>query len=184
MSRGAPRLVAVEPPPTSEELVQLCAFRVGGEEYVLDIKRVREIIAPQRITAVPHAPPFVAGVIKLRGEIIPVSDLRERLGVPVTPPTRKSRHLITLIGSRKIALVVDEVTEVLRIPRAEIKPVPAMLAGSGRRLYLGVCGPKERLKLLLNVRALLDSSLQPPGVELRALAAGPRNDDAGGGEAR
>lgn len=173
MSHGAPRrLVTVEPPPR-EEIVQLCAFRVGGEEYVLDIMRIREIITPLRITAVPHAPPFVVGVINLRGTIIPVVDLRERLGAPVTPPARKSRQLIVRIGGRTVGLVVDEVTEVLRIPRSEIKPAPALLNGNGPRLFLGVCGRQERLKLLLDVRALLDSSVKVPGAELRAMAAAP-----------
>ncbi len=176
---AAPRtLAAVEPAPR-EELVQLCAFQVGGEEYVLDIMRIREILAPQRITPVPHAPPFVVGVINLRGAIIPVVDLRERLGVPVTAPTRRTRLLIALIGTRKVALVVDAVTEVVRIPRAEIKPAPALLNAGGPKFFVGVCGQRERLKLLLNVRALLDSSVKVPGAELRALATAQASNGEG-----
>jgi purine-binding chemotaxis protein CheW len=153
-----------------EGLAQLCTFRVGGEDYAIDIMRVREIIPPAPVTPVPRAPSFVEGVVRLRGDVIPVLDVRRRLGLPVTPATRKTKYLIVSVAGRRLGLVVDEVTEVLRIPRAQIRPPPALVEGGGARFFLGVCGGEGgatatgrrsharagRIRLLLNVKALLD----------------------------
>jgi purine-binding chemotaxis protein CheW len=158
---NGPRPTPAPAPAAHEELVQLCAFVVGGEEYVVDIMRIKEIIPPLKITPVPRAPAFVEGVINLRGVIIPVVDLRRRLGLPLGPATKKSKYLICTVGGRRVGLVVDAVTEVLRIPRSDIRRAPRMLAAAGPRFFLGVCGPPEALKLLLNVKALLESDAVP-----------------------
>ncbi len=157
---------AVRPISGDPGLAQLCTFRVGGEDYAIDIMRVREIIPPLPVTPVPRAPPFVEGVIRLRGDVIPVLDVRRRLGLPLTPPTRKTKVLIVKVAGRRLGLVVDEVTEVVRIPRPEIRPAPALVEGHGSRFFLGVCGGEGgtagarrgtgRLRLLLNVQALLE----------------------------
>jgi purine-binding chemotaxis protein CheW len=145
----------------AQPLAQLCTFRIGGEDYAIDIMRVREIIHPLPITPVPRAPAFVEGVIRLRGDVIPVIDVRKRLALPATPETRKSRFLVVNVAGRRIALVVDEVREVLRLPRSEIRPAPS-LGTIGPRFFLGVCGGERSgsaLRLLLNVKALLDPTV-------------------------
>jgi purine-binding chemotaxis protein CheW len=158
-------------PPPTDERVQLCTFRIGGEDYAVDIMRVREIIHPLPVTPVPRAPAFVEGVVRLRGEVIPVLDVRKRLGLPAVAPGRKTRHLIVNVARRRIGLVVDEVCEVLRLPRGEIRPAPALVGEDGPRFFLGVCGGEgaqscrrggadpARLRLLLNVKALLDPAV-------------------------
>lgn len=150
-----------------DPLVQLCTFRVGGEDYALDIMRVREIISPLPVTPVPRAPPFVEGVFRLRGEVIPVVDVRKRFGLPCTPPTRKTKVLIVNVARRRLGLVVDEVCEVVRVQRSELRPAPALADEDGPRFFLGVCGGEAsaggarrgggpgRLRLLLDVKALL-----------------------------
>ena len=169
---------APEPAETPvEEIVQLCAFVVGGEEYVVDIMRIKEIIPPVRITPVPHAPEYIEGVINLRGAIIPVVDLRRRLGLARAAPTKKTKYIICVVGGRRVGLVVDSVTERLRLPRSSIRRAPAMLLGRGPRFFSGVCGPQERLKLLLNIKALLSSGEKVPGAEARALARGAPGKD-------
>ena len=168
------------PPPSAapaDEVVQLCAFVVGGEEYVVDIMRIKEIIPPLKITPVPHAPEYIEGVINLRGAIVPVVDLRRRLGVPPAAATKKSKIIICVVGTRRVGLVVDSVTERLRLSRASIRRTPAMLS-RGPRFFLGVCGPPERLKLLLNIKALLESSEQVPGADVRARARGQASSPA------
>ena len=162
-------------------LVQLCTFRVGGENYAIDIMRVREIIHPLPITPVPRAPAFVDGVIRLRGDVIPVIDVRKRFGLPATPATRKSRFLVVNVAGRRIALVVDEVREVLRLPRGEIRPAPPLGAPGGPRFFLGVCGGDRSggrggaaLRLLLNVKALLDPAAPGEIEEARAQAEASR----------
>ncbi len=162
--------------------VQLCTFRIGGEDYAIDIMRVREIIHPLPITPVPRAPAFVEGVVRLRGEVIPVLDVRKRLGVEARPPTRKSRFLIVNVAGRRIGLVVDEVCEVLRLPRSDIRAAPALGAPGTPRFFLGVCGGDgapavrgaARLRLLLNVKALLDPSVPGESDAARAQAEASR----------
>ncbi|HSN93026.1 MAG TPA: chemotaxis protein CheW [Anaeromyxobacteraceae bacterium] len=169
--RAAPRRQAASPDPSdlgraarpaADPLVQLCTFRVGGEDYALDIMRVREIIPPLPVTPVPRAPAFVEGVAHLRGEVLPVVDVRKRFGLPAEPPTRRTRFLVVVVGRRRLALVVDEVCEVLRVRRSELRPAPALVGLDAPRFFLGVAGAAEkrgapgRLRLLLNVKALLE----------------------------
>lgn len=170
-------------PPDS--IVELCAFRVGSEEYVVDIQRIREVVHPLPIRPVPRAPEFVEGVMNLRGEVIPVVDVRRRFGLPAAPHTRKTKYLVAHVAGRVLALVVDAVLEVVRIPRSAIRPAPPPSGSAAPRLFLGVCGGEPRaeatvrggpakLRLLLNVKALL----QPIGPEEMAAA----REAAGGGE--
>ena len=152
--------------PVEGGLAQLCTFRVGGEDYAIDIMRVREIIPPLPVTPVPRSPPFMEGVVRLRGDVIPILDVRRRLGLPVPPATRKTKYLIVNVAGRRLGLIVDEVTEVVRLPRGEIRAAPALVDSGGPRFFLGVCGGEGgaaggrrgagRLRLLLNVRALLE----------------------------
>ena len=173
--------------PGDDDLVQLCTFRIGGEDYAVDIMRVREIIPPRPITPVPRAPAFLEGVIRLRGEVIPVLDVRKRLGVPPAADARRARFLVANVAGRRIALVVDEVCEVLRLPRREIRATPALGDDGAPRFFLGVCGGEGaqpgrrggagRLRLLLNVKALLDRAVPGEAQAARAQASGARGAD-------
>ena len=166
-------------------LVQLCTFRIGGEDYAVDIMRVREIIHPLPVTPVPRAPTSVEGVVRLRGEVIPVLDVRKRLGLPASAPTRRTRFLVVNVARRRIGLVVDEVCEVIRIPRGEIRPAPPLGDERAPRFILGVCGGDGvsargrrggpgRLRLLLNVKALLDPAVPGDAEAARAQAEASR----------
>ncbi|RKH66360.1 chemotaxis protein CheW [Corallococcus aberystwythensis] len=140
--------------------VQLCAFFVGNEEYVLDIMRVEEILPPQRVIPIPHAPAFVEGVLHLRGAMLPVVDLRRRLLGQPAQETRRTRMLVCRLGTRRVVARVDRVAEVLRVRRGDIKPAPALMAGGRTPFVVGVCGPPERLRLLLDLKALLRAELE------------------------
>ncbi len=150
----------------SEGIVQLCAFGVGEQEYVLDVMRIRSIVRPLKITPVPHAPTFLEGMIELRGTVIPVVDMRRRLGAEVRPTGPKARMLVVSVSGREVALLVDRVEEVMRIPRSAIQPAPALLVRGSEHFFLGVCDAgvpdAPRLRLLLNVKALLDSDALVP----------------------
>jgi purine-binding chemotaxis protein CheW len=173
------------------ERVELCTFCIAGEDYAVDIMRVREIINPLPLTPVPRAPAFVEGVIRLRSEVIPVVDVRKRFGLPAAPPTRKTKFIVVRIGGRRIALVVDEVTEVVRLERSQIRPAPTFSEDRAPRFFLGVCGGEGgaartpgpggrrgsgRLRLLLNVRALLEA--EQPGEAASAKAQAEAAKDA------
>ncbi len=138
------------------DVVQLTAFRVGTEEYVVDIMRVREIIRPVPVTKVRKGPKYVEGVINLRGEVIPVVDLRRRFDLPVQEHESR-KIIILLVEGRTIGLIVDGVTEVARIPRRDIRPAPGLLTGEDAPYFLGVCQYKGRTLLLLNVKNVVQS---------------------------
>lgn len=157
-----------EPARGADEVAELFTFRIGGEDYAVDIRRVREIIHPLPITPVPRAPAFVEGVVRLRGEVLPVVDVRKRFGLAGQPPGARTKFLVVQVAGRRLALVVDQVADVLRVPRSEIRPAPAF-AMPGPRFFLGVCGGEGtvgvgsrrppspgRIRLLLNVKALLE----------------------------
>jgi purine-binding chemotaxis protein CheW len=115
------------------EPVQLVAFRVGEGLYAVDILRIKEIINPLKITAVPKAPQFIEGVIELRGAILPIVDLRKRFDLPATPATRTTKFIIVAIdvGGRRmiVGLIVDGVLEPLRVQQDQIRPAPSLATG-------------------------------------------------------
>jgi len=142
--------IAADPPQ-----IQLCAFTVGSEEYAIDIHRVLEILQPPALTQVPRAPQ-VDGVINLRGEIIPLVDLRRVLAASGPMDARRQKLLICMVGRRKIAFRVDKVTQVVRATRDELKPVPPVGKGPLLSPYVvGVCSREHHMILLLNLRAVL-----------------------------
>lgn len=150
--------------PERDPVVQLCAFAAGDEEYLIDLRRVREIVHPVPVTAVPRAPDFIEGVAHMRSAVLPVVDVRKRLGVAPRPDGRQARFLVVQIGSQRVALVVDAVLEVVRLPRSQIRPAAGLTGSAGPHLFLGVCGAvgsrrgPGRLRLLLNAKALLEPS--------------------------
>ncbi len=136
------------------EIVQLAAFMIGDEEYVVDILRVREIIRPLPVTPVRRGPRFVEGVINLRGNIIPIVDMRRRFGLPeVELPHRKI--MILTVEGRTVGLVVDRVTEVVRVPKRSIQPAPLLLGDGRAPFFLGVCSFQSRELILLNVKTII-----------------------------
>ncbi len=139
------------------ETAQLCAFWVGAEEYALDIMRVEEILQPLKATPVPNAPDFVEGVVDLSGTIVPVVDLHRRLGSGHPPAKAKPKLLVCRVGPRRVALRVDGVSEVVRVQTSEIKPAPRFTQDKPA-FVAGVWGPPDRLKLLLDIKALLRSN--------------------------
>ncbi len=165
-------------------VVELFAFRVGSEEYVVDLHRVREVVAPLPVRRMPRIPPYLEGVVDLRGEVVPVVDVRRRFGLTAGTPTRKTKLLLVQVAGMPLGLVVDAVTEVVRVPRAAIRPAPALARRAAPRLFLGVVGGladarsvregragSTGLKFLLNVKALLEP-IGPDEVEAaRALAS-------------
>ena len=142
---------------------QLVVFQLARETYGVDIGWVREIIALQTITRLPGAPEFVEGVINLRGHVIPVVDLRKRFGLPAETDPRRTRIMVVEVAPYTLGLVVDAVTEVLRVTEASIESASAVLSGVDVAYILGVAKLEGRLVILLNLPKLLQ-----PG-EVRSL---------------
>jgi purine-binding chemotaxis protein CheW len=142
------------------ELTQLVAFGVGDGDYAVDIMRIKEIINPIAVTPMPKAPPFIEGVIELRGAILPIIDVRKRFDMTPTQPTRATKFLIVSVdvGERVIVgLVVDRVSEPLRVPRAEVKPAPR-LSVAERAYFTGVVAHHGKMLMVLDVDAILSSA--------------------------
>ncbi len=133
---------------------QLVVFSLLNENYGIDIYKVQEIIQYRDITYVPKAPPFVKGVINLRGRIIPVIDLKERFGLPEKEVTADTRIIVVEISSQTIGLIVDSVTEVLRIPNTNIEPPPPVTTIEADFIE-GVGKLDERLIIILDIDRIL-----------------------------
>ncbi len=142
------------------EYWQLVTCCVGREEYAIDILSVQEIIRMVEVTHVPKAPVFVEGVINLRGRIIPVLDLRQRLGMADVERTAQSRIVVVNVRNLIVGLIVDSVSEVLRIPRATIEAPPAMGNTVGAEFIHGVGRLADRLLIVLELTRLLSPSEQ------------------------
>ncbi len=138
--------------------IQLACFQLGDDYYAVDIMRVREIIRPQKLTALPKAPPFVEGVINLRGTVIPVMDLRQRFALPARSNRQGSKLLIVAAFRCTIGLVVDEVTEVVTVPAYDIKPPPEMMMGVGSEYLIGVCLVRDSMIMLLNIDKIFSNA--------------------------
>lgn len=145
-----------------EETTQLVVFKLGEEEFGVNILQVREIEKlDQGLTRVPKAPRFVEGVINLRGEIIPIVDLRKRFGLTLPPLGLDSRVIIVEVGEEAVGMLVDAVVEVLRIPLSAIESTPSITKGVNSYYLAGVAKVEERLIVLLN----LERALSPEEAE-------------------
>lgn len=149
---------------------QLVVFDLAQEAYGVDIGTVREIIRMQDVTSVPHRPDYVSGVINLRGRITPVVDLRKRFDLPQADITRDSRIVVVDIDGEDIGMIVDAVTEVLRISTSQIEPPSTMIAAGGSDYIVGIAKLESRLVLLLDLERVLTMASIEASTELLAAA--------------
>lgn len=140
-------------------LVQLVTFELVGEIFALPILDVREIIRPTAITPVPQAPSFVEGVINLRGQIIPVVDLRKRFGINANDMNDDTRVIVVELGNGVvIGLIVDVVREVERLPAEAITPPPALVAGSiGAEYIKGISNHEDKMMIHIDLRKVFNT---------------------------
>jgi purine-binding chemotaxis protein CheW len=148
-------VVAAAPEPRDEPTRDFLSFRLGDEEYAVSIEEVREIVKVPPITEVPRAPEHILGVITLRGEVIPVFDVRGRLGLPAVAPGRATRIVICEAGQGLCGIVVDAVSERVRLPPKAIEPPPHALGGAGSEFLAGIGRDGDRLFILLDLALLL-----------------------------
>ena len=140
------------------ESTQVVSFKLGPEEYGVDIAQVQEINRMVAVTNVPRAPVFMEGVINLRGQLIPIIDLRTRFGMPRAEHTKNTRIVVTEIGTKRVGMVVDSVSEVLRLPLDAIEPAPDMITGVDTEYIRGVGKVDDRLIILLDLAKIVTGS--------------------------
>jgi purine-binding chemotaxis protein CheW len=137
------------------ELRQLINFSVGEGEYGLELMRVKEVIRMRETTWLPKAPSFVKGIINLRGDVIPIIDLRDKFGLESREDTLQTRVIVVEMEGRLMGLVVDSASQVVRIPADQIDPPPPVPGGFSQELITGVGKLEDRLVVLLNADAIL-----------------------------
>ncbi len=134
-------------------------FILAGEEYGLEILKVREIIGLMDITVVPRTPPYVRGVINLRGKIIPVVDLRVKFGMDAVEDTEETCIIVVEVAqndkSVEMGSLVDKVSEVLDISGDDIEDAPSFGNGFDANFIMGMAKAKDSVKILLNIDAVL-----------------------------
>lgn len=145
-----------------EELVQFVTFSIEEEEFGVNILNVQEIIRPMNITKVPRSPEFVVGVINLRGNVIPIVDLRSRFNLSTKDHDKYTRIIVVEINAMIVGFVVDAVSEVLRLPTSIIEPPPPVIAGLESDYISGVgkLDDGNRLLVMLELNRLLSNKEQ------------------------
>jgi purine-binding chemotaxis protein CheW len=139
---------------SAAELLQIVTFQVGKEVFGLDILKVHEIIRFQPLTRVPNLPDYVEGVFNLRGKIIPVVGLRQRMGLDRLEPSITTKIVVASVKDAVLGFLVDSVSEVLRISGSTVEPAPRL--GEVKQKYVSGVGKLDsRLLLLLDLDELL-----------------------------
>ena len=153
--------------------LQVACFRVADRDCAVDVMRIAEVLRPVPVTPLPSAPAFVEGIIELRGRFLPVIDLRKRFGragevhgvVPVDPLSSSAgaraagNYVVAPMGETSVALVVDEVTGVERIPTEQIQAPPQLASGRIAPAFVsGIVKWNERVLMLLDIDAVLSAA--------------------------
>jgi purine-binding chemotaxis protein CheW len=143
---------AVSPDDRSE--LELLSFRVGEQEYSVDIMSVREIRGWTRATPLPHSEPFVRGVINLRGAVLPIIDLSCRLGIGATETTERNVIIVVQMEGQSIGLLVDAVSDILSIPRSELQAPPDMLSDAANSFVRALTVVDGRMLRILDLQSV------------------------------
>ena len=143
----------------SESTLEFLCFRVSDEIYGINIMDIKEIIKPRDVTEVPRAPAFVSGVLSLRGTIIPIIDMRVRLGLSTDEPTGKERIVVIKSNTSLSGLLVDEVIQVVQVRPDAVEAAPIVLDGIDRDFVTGIGRSDGRLMIILNLENISDIHL-------------------------
>lgn len=138
---------------------QFISFKIGDEEYGVDIMAIREIKGWTATTELPDSPLHLRGVINLRGAIIPVFDLRARFSGQLTPATPRHVTMVVTVGSRVMGILVDAVADIITVADADIQPVPDMDDTHHNRFLSGLVTVDGRMVALLDLERMLESDL-------------------------
>ena len=139
---------------------QYISFKIGDEEYGVDIMAIREIKGWTDTTELPDSPPHLRGVINLRGAIIPVFDLRARFSGQLTEATPRHVTIVVTVGRRVLGVLVDAVADIITVAAADIQPVPELERGERSRFLSGLVTVEGRMVALLDLESMLQSDLE------------------------
>jgi purine-binding chemotaxis protein CheW len=151
--------------------VQLVGFRLAEEEYAVEITKVQEIILPGEITRVPRTPDYIKGLINLRSEVIPVVDLRCRFGLPAQEATEETRIMVINVHGKTLGMIVDAVSEVLRVPQDQVVSPPPAVMASDREYLAGLVQLDDRLLILVDIDEVLGTEEEDAAADAVAAAS-------------
>jgi len=138
------------------EMLQLVTFKLGGQKYAVPILKVQEINNMKEITGIPNSPPFLTGAINLRGKVIPVINLGTKFGLENAGLNDTAKIIIMDIRGVIMGVIVDAVSDVLRIPKDLVEPPPPVSSNISKEFLSGIAKLDEGLVILLNMDKLLD----------------------------
>ncbi|MBF0397428.1 MAG: purine-binding chemotaxis protein CheW [Desulfobacterales bacterium] len=142
----------------NKDFIQVVTFKLHTEEYAIEITKVKEIIWFKGVTRIPQVPEFIEGIINLRGNIIPVIDLRKRFNLSKAERNDQTRIMITRMETKIIGLIVDSVSEVMKINKSQIQEPPETIASLAGEYLLGIGKVKDRMITLLDIEKILSAS--------------------------
>ena len=146
-----------------DNLCQLVSFRLGQEEFGIDILKVQEINRMVEITKVPQAPHYCEGIINLRGKVIPVINLRTKFDLEPVEWTRSTRILVCDVDGNMVGMIVDSVEEVRKIPQSTIEPAPNIVSSVNTDYINGIAKLNDRLLIFLDVAMIASEAGQLVG---------------------
>lgn len=142
-----------------QSLLQLVSFCLSGEEYGIDILSVQEINRMLPLTRVPNAPATVEGIINLRGKVIPVMNLRKKFSLGEKEADKDTRIIVVNVEKRTIGIIVDSVSEVLRLQSDKVQPSPSLVSNKQSEYIKGIGKVGERLLILLDLSQVFNEEL-------------------------
>ncbi|MBU4434401.1 MAG: chemotaxis protein CheW [bacterium] len=140
---------------THGERRELISFRVGEQEYCVNIMAVREIRGWSPATSLPQSPSYMRGVINLRGAVLPIMDLASRIGMPMVEPTVRSVFIVVQAGDRTVGLLVDAVSDILSITDDLVQPTPDVACDAVRSFVRGIISIEGRMISEISLERLL-----------------------------
>jgi purine-binding chemotaxis protein CheW len=153
----------------SENQLQLVTFQLGNERYGIDIMEVKEIVRSQEVRPIPNSPPWVQGLLNLRGRIIPIIDLHERFQIGHLPMEADEADqgciMVITVSGKELGIVIDKILRVLAISSSELQSPPQMMSGIGSEYIQSVVREEDGYLIILNMRRLFNPR------ELQSLAA-------------
>jgi purine-binding chemotaxis protein CheW len=156
--REAPHASRTEAPGKPRSAGEYLTFRLGEEEYGIDILRVQEIRSYEHPTRIANAPHFIKGVVNLRGVIVPIIDLRLKLNCPKNEYNGFTVVIVLNVRGRVIGAVVDSVSDVLELSTEHVRPAPQMNATVDTSFITGIGNVGERMLILMDIEALMSSA--------------------------
>lgn len=140
-------------------LLEIVSFNLGEQEFCIDIMAIREIRGWAPVTPMPHTPPYVLGLINLRGAVIPVIDMACRLGMKMTEPSERSAIIVTDIGGKLVGLLVEQVSDMMSIDADDLQPAPEIIPEAQRAFCRGLVALEKQMICFLNLDTILADQL-------------------------